>query len=183
MSDALYDSVMLDMETTGLDQANNAIIQIAAVKFNLRTMAISPDFFNRCLMIAPKRYWEEQCRAWWAKRDPSILKDIWNRMEDPKAVLQGLADWAGPGMTMWAKPTHFDHSFLDSYYKQFDMQIPFVFRVARDMNSFIDGRYFPLTPPDWERTLKFDGQLHNAIDDVLHQVKVLMTVVEDTKAK
>lgn len=181
MEDLQYSDCMVDIETSGLDQANNAILQISAVKFNLKTLAISPETFDRCLMIAPKRYWEEGCRGWWAKRDPTILKSIWERMEDPKDVLQGLSDWAGPGLVMWAKPTHFDHSFLDSYYKQFDMQIPFMYRVANDMNSFIRGRYFPETPPDFERTLPFEGKLHNAIDDVFHQIKVLMTSVHTPK--
>lgn len=184
MSDELqYDSVMLDIETTGLDQANNAIVQISAVKFNLKTMAISPEFFDRCLLIAPKRYWEEGCRAWWSKRDKSVIESIWARMEDPQTVLQGLSDWAGPGLVMWAKPTHFDHSFLDSYYKQYGMQIPFLFRIANDMNSFMRGRFFPNPVPDYERNLPFDGKLHNAIDDVLHQIKVLMTAVYETTPK
>lgn len=177
--DLQFPDVMLDLESTGVDQANNAIIQIAAVKFNLRTGEISHDFFDRCLLPAPKRYWEEDCRNWWSKR-PAVIQQIYGRMEDPKGVLEALCEWAGPGCTMWGKPTHFDHSFLDSYFKQFGMQIPFFYRAANDMNSFIRGRYFPHVPPTWEKDLPFEGEAHNALHDVLHQIKVLFKVIEDT---
>lgn len=175
-----YTDIMLDLETTGTDQQFNAIIQIAAVKFNPITGDVSHDFFDRCLMIAPNRYWQESCRDWWMQR-PHVLQGIMNRMEDPKEVLIALRDWAGPNMRMWGKPSHFDHSFLDNYYKQFDMQIPFGFRTANDMNTFIRARYWPETPPNVEKELEFEGAEHNALDDVLHQLKVIYKVMEDTK--
>lgn len=174
-----YTDVMLDLETTGLDQQFNSIIQIAAVKFNAATGEVSPHFFNRCLLPAPNRYWEEGCRSWWGQR-PEVLQKIMSRMEEPRDVLVALRDWAGEGMTMWGKPTHFDHSFLATYYKQYDMQIPFHFRYANDMNTFIRARYFPETPPNWERDLEFEGDMHNALDDVLHQLKVVFKVIEMT---
>ena len=175
-----YTDVMLDLETTGLDKQFNSIIQISAVKFNARTGEISHDFFNRSLLPAPNRYWEEGCRDWWSQRS-NVLQGIMNRMEEPLPVLVALRDWAGTDTTMWAKPTHFDHAFLDTYYKQYGLQIPFNFRKANDLNSFIRGRYFPETPPNWEQELEFTGDLHNALHDVLHQLKVLFKVLEDTK--
>ncbi len=175
-----FPDVMLDIETTGLDKANCHIIQIAAVKFNLRDRTISHDFFDRCLLPAPNRFWEESCRNnFWAKRQV-ILNGLMARMEEPKLVLEGLRDWAGPDTTMCGKPTHFDHTFVDSYYQQHGMQIPFHYRKANDLNSFIRARYFPDLPPDLERELEFEGEMHNALYDCLHQVKILFAHVDRT---
>lgn len=182
----LFPDVMLDLETTGTDQARNAIIQIAAVKFNLAERTIDMNTFDRCLTqdSAPGRYWDEGCRVnFWGKRVPT-LNSIWTRGEDAKTVLADLRDWVnGESLTMWGKPTHFDHSFLSSYYHQFGMQIPFHFRMANDMNTFIRARYFPEAPPQWEKLLDFQGDAHNALFDVFHQIKVLFKVADDTKTE
>lgn len=179
MSDLQFPDCMVDIETTGTDQGYNAIIQISAVKFNLAERTVSLDFFDRCLLPAPNRYWQESCRTWWGQR-PEVLQSIMARMEEPEVVMKAFRDWAGQGLRMFGKPTHFDHSFLDSYFKQFGMQTPFHYRESTDMNSFIRGRYWPVTPPWWERDLPFEGDKHNGLHDALHQIKVLFKVVDDT---
>lgn len=175
------DNVMLDLETTGLDQQHNAIIQISAVKFNPVTQEVSTDFFDRCLLMAPNRYWEEGCRTWWLKGRVETLQNIMARMEDPVTVLKALDEWAGPNPKMWAKPSHFDHSFLDTYYKQFGMQIPFNFRECENLYSFMRARYWPEPLPNFDQVVPFQGTMHNAIYDVLHQIKILFHVLEETK--
>lgn len=182
MTQNLFPDVMVDLETTGLSKDHNAVIQIAAVKFNLAERTVDGAFFDKCLMIPPGRYWDEGTRSWWGKR-PEVIKGIYSRMEEPKSVLEALRDWAGPNKTMWGKPTHFDHTFLDSYFVSHGMQIPFHFRNANDMNSFIRARYFPASPPAWEVNLPFEGVAHNAIFDVLHQIKVLFHVMDHTEGK
>ncbi len=175
-----FPDVMVDIETGGLNKGLNHILQIAAVKFNLAERTISHDFFDRCLLPAPKRYWDESTRVWWGKM-PNVLRGIMDRMEEPVDVLRGLSAWTGSsGRTMWGKPTHFDHAFLDDYYQQYGMQIPFHFRIANDMNSFIRARYFPEKAPGWESTLPFSGDAHNGLHDCLHQIKVLFAVMDDT---
>lgn len=177
-----FPDVMVDIETTGTDQQFNYMIQIAMVRFNLAKRTIyMGEFFDRCLLPAPNRYWQESRRTnFWAKRQ-EVFKSIQARMEDPATVLKAAAEFAGEGSRFWGKPTHFDHSFLDSYFKQYDMQIPFHYREATDMNSFIRGRYFPEFPPNWEKDLPFQGEAHNGLHDCFHQIKVLFKVMEDTE--
>lgn len=174
-----YPDVMLDVESTGLNFDRNAIIQISAVRFNLVERTISLDFFDRCLMIPDNRFWDEQTRDWWLKKR-EVLMSILGRGEEPKVVFEALAAWAGTQSVMWAKPTHFDHVFIGSYCKDLGMSHPFHFRKANDMNSFIRARYFPKDPPKWENDIPFDGPKHNAIFDVLHQIKVLFAAMGNT---
>lgn len=53
--------VMLDIETTGTDPGCAGIMQIAAIQFNYDTGEIGP-IFNRCLSMAPQRFWDEDRR-------------------------------------------------------------------------------------------------------------------------
>ena len=80
---SFYD-VMVDLETTGTSPDETAMIQLAAVKFNLAEGTVdSTDMFNRCLSIPPKRFWDEGTRQWWGQQKREILLDIYARMEDP----------------------------------------------------------------------------------------------------
>lgn len=174
-----YPDIMVDLETTGVDPARSNIIQIAAVKFNADTREVSGDTFDRCLMFMPNRFWSEDTRKWWMKQ-PEVLESIMNRMENPVTVLQAFREWIGfeGGIRFWGKPTHFDFSFLQSYYSDLGQPPPFHYRYANDMNSFIRGRYFPEEPPQWERILPFEGPAHDGIFDCFHQVKVLFKVLD-----
>lgn len=173
---------MVDTESTGLNFERNAIIQITAVRFNLAERTISHDFFDRCLWKPDNRFWDESTREWWLKKK-DVLMGILARGEDPKTVLEDLTKWAGPNAVMWAKPTHFDHTFLKSYYSDFNLPHPYFYRSATDMNSFLKGRYFPNPAPQWEWELPFDGPKHNAIFDCLHQIKTLFKAMDDTETK
>jgi hypothetical protein len=168
-----FPDVMVDIETTGTDVGLNAILQIAAVKFNLEKGTVSHEFFDRCLTIAPRRAFDEDCRNNFWSKHTEVLQSIWGRGEDPLTVLTAFRDWAGPGMRFWGKPTHFDFSFIQNYFTQYDMHMPFHYRYAEDMNTWIRARFWPLPPPDFERDLEFTGELHNGLYDALHQVKVL----------
>lgn len=175
-----YPDIMVDLETTGKDVGCNAIIQISAVKFNLQTGEIDHNFFDRCLLMPERRYWDEDTRNWWAKR-PEVLQAIWGRMEDPAKVMLDFSQWSGHSHRMWGKPTHFDFSFLQNYFMQYELRMPFHYRYAENMNSWIRGRYWPKDPPEFEYNLPFDGDKHNGLHDCLHQIKVLFAVKEDTK--
>jgi DNA polymerase III epsilon subunit-like protein len=177
-----FPDVMVDIETTGTDSASCAIIQIAAVRFNLQARTVSPDFFDRCLMIPTTRFWQEGGRDFWVKRK-ELFHSISARMEDPETVMRALIEWCGGQRVLWAKPSHFEFPFLESYFRRYELQTPFFYRSVNDQNSFFRGLYYPATVPDFERSLPFVGELHNGLYDTLHQLKVLFHTVEDAMAQ
>jgi DNA polymerase III alpha subunit (gram-positive type) len=173
---------MVDIESTGLNQNNNAILQISAVRFNLAAGTVSHQFFDRCLMIPPNRYWDEDCRNnFWLRTTEmrDVLTGILGRGEDPLTVLTAFADWVGQGARFWSKPTHMDYSFIQHYFEAYGRKMPFKFWEANDMNSWIRARYFPQEVPDLG--IEFEGPKHNALYDTLHQVRVLFAHWNDTK--
>ncbi len=168
----------VDIETTGTSPEHSAIIQIAAAKFNPWTREIKHNFFNRCLLIPADRKWDESTRQWWAKQ-PDTLRGIMNRMECPRVVMTDFYDWImeePSSSILFAKPISFEHPFLTSYFQKFDFPMPFDFRVGRDMRSFIAGLSHPGEPFD-EKSVSFEGTEHDAIFDVLHQIKVLFAAL------
>lgn len=168
--------VMLDIETTGTAPDEAAIIQIAAVKFDLEERTVDQNFFNRCLSIPPKRFWDESTRAWWGKQDPEILTNIYSRMEDPETVLRDLVKWVGGSANLWAKPTTFDASFIQSYMRQFNIGSPFHYRNNIDLNSFLRGLAGSTVIPHID--IDFVGAAHDAIFDSLNQIALLFKAMD-----
>jgi oligoribonuclease (3'-5' exoribonuclease) len=173
---------MIDIETTGTEPDVSGIIQIAAVKFNVKTQQIdSSSFFDRCLRLPPKRYWCEDTRAWWYGRNKSVLDTLIPRMEDPAVVMQDFHAWVmkdsdcDEPRRIWGKPTAFDAAFIESYMKQFQLENPFHFRFQCDVNTYIRGlANDPLAELEYR---PFTGPKHNAIFDSLHQIGNLFEAI------
>jgi DNA polymerase III alpha subunit (gram-positive type) len=173
-----FKDCMIDLETTSTCPEYGAIIQLAAVKFDYETRAIDTEnMFDRCLRIAPYRFWDEDTRAWWNQQQPHILKDIYRRMEDPETVLRDFVAWVGPsGARLWAKPATFEGPFLQSYFRQFQVGSPFHYRDVIDLNSFLRGHHNSVNIP--HIPIAFDGDAHNALHDVIHQIAQLFAGTE-----
>ena len=178
-----FTDVMVDLETTGVSPDENAIIQIAAVRFNPLTQDVDgDDMFNRCLLMPTKRFWDEGTREWWGKRDQTY-QSIMARMEPAERVMKDFVHWAEPKddangrkLRFWSKPSHFDYMFLQSYAKQFSTNFPFDFRDAQDMRSFLRGLYWPGEVPD--PGVNLEGTAHDALFDTLHQIAVVLKHIE-----
>lgn len=171
----IFNDVMVDIETTGTQPNRSAMIQLAAVKFNLSDYTVSPHYFNRSLTMPAWRHWDEDTRTWWSDK-PDTFSSIMAKAEDPAIVMRDFVDWSfqpnGPQLRFWAKPTTFDFMFVSSYLKDFKQPIPFDFREATDVNSYLRGLYAP-NPIDRSDEPKLVGVAHDAIYDSLHQIKVL----------
>lgn len=97
--------IMVDVETTGTNPDRSAVIQIAAVRFDLSTGAVDGNFFNECLMIPPWRHWDFDTQQWWMKQKRDVLQGIYERMRPTNDVLNQFVDWVGyqDKPRMWAK--------------------------------------------------------------------------------
>lgn len=171
-----FPDLMVDTETTGLNPDKNGLMQIAAVKFNYATGEIGP-IFDRCLAMAPGRYWDESTRTWWMGQNREVFSTIIARMEDPQTVLRdfrdfALADRLPQPIRFWAKPTHFDFPMINSHYQQFGMVMPFHHRFTRDLNSVVAVLGGGVEHQEMAH-IQAGAQAHNALVDCVHQLKVL----------
>lgn len=175
-----FPDTMIDLETTGTDASHAAIIQISAVRFNFETGAIDPNIFDGYLTMAPGRFWDEDTRTWWYSTNKDLFAEIQSKGQDPGGVFRAFADWAwqagGAGQRLWAKPVSFEWPFIQSYAREFNVTLPFHFRDAVDLNSFCRGVAHDPGARPFEKSLEFQGTEHNAIDDVMHQIRAALLV-------
>lgn len=181
MGSKFYD-YMIDVETTGTNASKHAMIQLAAVRFNLEEATIDTEtMFDRCLLMPENREWDHSTYNWWT-RQIKVLEDIQARAEDPALVMKGFVDWIGyqsdKPIRFWAKPTTFDWWFVNSYLEQFNLVSPFHYRWACDVNSFTRGLFRDSTLE--HHLIEFQGDKHNALHDVINQIGTLFDAVEKT---
>lgn len=164
--------IMVDVETTGLDSARNAIIQLSAIKFNYDTGEIGA-YFDRCPMPLPFRYWDDSTREFWLGKHRDIYEQIVARAEPAPQVFADFEAFAKEEeqLRFWAKPIHFDWNFVASHYEQLDRNMPFYYRTARDTNSFISALHGTAEHVSLE--VDFHGDVHNALHDCAHQIETL----------
>lgn len=176
-----FPDVMIDIETTGTQPDLHAILQVSAVRFNLKEGTISHDFFDGCMFIPENRTWSPSTKQWWERQNQAILQDILARAEDPKDVMRRLCEWAQPAgqMRFWSKPTHFDFMFISSYFEQFDLPQMFGHSGATDVRSFIRGLHKD-QDAEWDEP-KVEGGAHNALNDCIQQIGFLMDEYKKSK--
>ena len=179
----MFQDCMVDVETTGLNSGRNAMIQLAAVRFNVHDGTIdTSSMFDECLMIPPHRFWDEGTRGWWMTQKRSILEGIYSRMRDPREVMRKFTEWCGPAglLRFWAKPTSFDFPFVQSYCADYGLVMPFNFRESIDLRSFAAGVGFPgpRFEPDVNRE---EYEQHNALQDVILQIEWVLKIAEHAK--
>lgn len=174
-----FPDMMVDTETTGND--NPAIFgcfQIAAIKFNARTGAIGP-VFDRVPELLPNRCWTGDTKEWWLGKNRVVYNKIIARSEPALPVWQDFHAFARQdapdgGYRFWAKPITFDWTVIASHFQQLGLPMPFHYRLARDLNSYIAALRNDPVHPNAEATTPFAGDEHNALHDCAFQIDMLM---------
>lgn len=171
--------LMVDIETTGTDPGHNGILQIAAVRFNYERLEVGPSFCA-AMHLPYGRVWDEDTRSWWVRQGDTYERITANALP-AEQVMPAFMDWAlqtGPlagDDRFWAKPISFDYPFVQSYCRQFGLHSPWHYRNAVDLNSFMRGLGKDPGAAPYEKNVPFQGEKHDALDDVLYQIRVLLT--------
>jgi hypothetical protein len=174
-----FPETMCDVETLGLSPDLSPIIQIAAVRFNLEELTIDvDDMFNVSLEVPDSRHADPSTLDWWSRQKPGVLDNILAQAIAPEQAMQQFFDWSckGGAGRFWSKPSHFDHNFVSSYFREFGFTNPFHFRIATDQGSWLRGRYWPEEVPVVE--VPSMGDVHNALADCLSQIATLFVHME-----
>lgn len=181
-----FPDVMVDIETTGVQPDLTSMIQLSAVKFNLKQRKIDTSApFDQCMFPLPRRFWDEGTRNWWMKEDhyPVLTEKIMPKMRDPRTVLQEFTAWMGGapahGVRMWSRG-RFDDQFISSHLRDCDMQQIFDYRAVTDLRSFEFALFYPgAIPSEGDLGLgEFQGARHDGIADCFHQLRRLFAMVD-----
>lgn len=177
LSETVMTDLMVDIETTGADPQNTAMIQLAAIPFNYETEEIGTPF-NRCLEMPLNRYWDEGTKRWWhdSEEKRAVLQDIQMRAEDPIVVINAFFDYVRAfdvKPRFWSRGA-FDWGFIEHYLRQFNLPMPFHFSDARDLRSHMSGLFGKPYEPNMH-WLTMEGSAHNALFDCVIQLKRLFS--------
>lgn len=170
---------MIDVETGGLNCDACPMIQLAAVRFSLKDQTIQDTFKMGLLDDVPNRRWDDGTRNFWLDH-PDVYQKIMASAMPARSVMEAFVAWvsqdgAGPYQRrFWAKPTHFDWGFVNSYLTQFELMQPFHYREACDVNSYIRGRGHWDGQEFWAG-IEPVGDAHDALNDCFYQVRAVFS--------
>jgi hypothetical protein len=168
--------MMVDTETTDTNPHTGGIFQLSAVKFNYQTGEIGGTF-DRFPSLLPFRRWNEGTRHFWQVDNRELYQQIIAKEEAPEPVFRDFRAFAsdGPenGYRFWAKPTTFDWGFVASHFEQLGMPMPFHYRYARDLNTFIAALHGGADHVNIEDQVTNMGQKHNGVHDCAYQIDCL----------
>jgi len=174
-----FTDMMVDVETTGNDDPSVfGCFHVAAIKFNAKTGEIGP-MFDRVPELLPRRHWTGDTRDFWLGRNREVYNRIIARSEPALPVWQAFHAFCldgapDGGFRFWGKPITFDWTVIASHFLQLGMTMPFHYRLARDLNTYIAALRDDPAHPDMEKQVPFNGDKHNGLHDAAFQIDMLM---------
>lgn len=185
-----YTDLMIDIETTGREPGC-AIIQIAAVPFNMNTGEISTHTF--CMSINLDHQLKSgkgftYCKntyKWWMKENPQLFKQLAQSNNKYNQVGAEFQKWFNKlenskNIRVWGNSNRFDIGIIHGWYKK-----AIGFRFEPFWNTWLerDVRTLAALDDNIKRSTKFVGTKHNAIDDCKHQIKYCREIMKKYKLK
>lgn len=185
----IYTDLMIDIETTGRTPGC-AIIQIAAVPFNMNTGKISTNVFKMSINLKTQKERDFKLDIntinWWNKENSKLFKELSESENHHIKVAVTFQNWFKSlkdykNIRVWGNSNRFDLGILEGWYQK-GMRIntfqPF-------WNTWLerDVRTLAMLDPQIKANTKFEGTKHNAIDDCKHQIKYCRAVVRKYKLK
>lgn len=187
--------VMVDLETFATS-ADAAIVAIGAVLFDPDQGRVSEnpnEWFYQVIDLAKSRLpgkIDPATVMWWLGQDDdaraALTKEKGMRLGH---ALDDFAFWlCNRGCTpttksdfqIWANDPDFDLCILQSAYERYGRPIPWSFRNARSMRTMCRlASEFHLVPDDKTR----GGTKHNALDDAIHQAKVVTAIKQEMRKR
>ena len=174
--------IMIDIETLSL--TNDAtILSIGACEFDDETIGATL-YFELC--PDQGRHIDPGAALWWAQQSAAFNDGLVKYQLKP--VLQNLALFLDPQIDpdtnpalissqfkgrVWANSPSFDCNIIRSAYDQYGMECPWRFYQEFDVRTI---KYFL----DKHDRPEFVGRKHNALDDAIHQAKLVQSFLRVT---
>ena len=159
--------IIIDIETLA-NTSNAVIIEIAAIYFEEFEVK---DTFNQkvqlqsCLDLGLEI--NENTLCWWLKQDRKLL-DVLKGGESITSVLNELSIWIRKyeEIEVWANSPSFDLVILQNAFNKAGLQYPFNYLKERDLRTIKS-----LTNTKLENN-------HNALEDCIHELRILVDFKE-----
>lgn len=159
--------IMIDIETMG-NGSNTAIVSIGAVKFDLNTGETGDTFYKivdlqSCLDIGLNV--KGSTIMWWLSQSEESRKELYeNKGKSIDVVLEDFSKFCTTEYEVWGNSPRFDLGILHDAYRKLNLDISWNFRKERDVRTLVSFA------PDIKENYKFEGVLHNALNDCYNQI-------------
>ncbi len=166
---------MIDIETSGLDAGKHFITSCAVLPFDLDFDGVHKDVFHeRFNTYLEGRVWNDDTTKFRDKHGITEAEGNLRLRDNLTGTLMAMRNFMNDYVEMpadiyvWAKPTNFDIAFLESYYRQKGMEIPWPYRNVRDLGTYLMAANHKLV--DLYEEIKMTGDAHNALHDCQYQI-------------
>lgn len=180
-----YKDFMVDIETSGLNPGRHAIIQLSCVAFDFKSRSVMTDtYYDSYLMIPPWRSFDIETLQWWLSKNRSVYDHICSNQGDIIKALLGFGEFVNTHKSsehpnFWCRRP-FDWMFVESYFKDYEIQCPFSYKNVIEMTSFLKGAALDDGMPNVD--IAREGDAHNAYWDCKNQINLLFAAVEQQLA-
>jgi len=171
MNTTFCKDVSFDLETLALT-ADATILSVAAVNFDMTTGNIGRMLYTTVEYKNQERFVDINTFNWWKKQNPVLRKEVFGGTRALKEVLEELNKFIRPNQMVWGNGANFDIAILEHAYKHvINFKTPWKFWNGRDMRTRIkDAEQLAGFKP---KAMPFEGRKHRALDDAVHQAKVI----------
>tara|TARA_R110000822_G_scaffold302649_2_gene426987 strand:+ start:36069 stop:36629 length:561 start_codon:yes stop_codon:yes gene_type:complete len=181
-----YTDVMIDIETAGRNPGC-AIIQIAAVPFNMNTGVVSKNTFTMSINLEHQfknkfSYCPNTLR-WWKKENYTLFKQLSESKNlyahvgsEFQKYFKSLKNHKE--IRVWGNSNRFDLGIINGWYRR---AIGFEFQPFWNTWLERDVRTLSSLKPSIKANMKFKGTKHDAIDDCKHQIRYCHKTIKALK--
>lgn len=183
-TELLYTHLMVDIEAFG-KKADSPVVSIGAVFFNPSTGNTGSEFYKVISLesaMASGGVPDASTIIFWLKASPEARSEL--VMDDAipldDALLQlneFIAENAANGaesVQVWGNGATYDNVLLEASYDRTGIPCPWKFWNNRDVRTIVELGKAIGCKPRYE--IPFEGELHKAISDALHQVKYVSAI-------
>ena len=169
-----------DLETLGI-RYDSYILSIACAEFNIGTGEVLRTFHVKTVCDDNFNI-DANTVMWWLDQDNDARKEIITRTtisdqgiksEVPiETALYELSQFITDHKKsiVWGNGSSFDITLLDHAHHKCNLKQPWQFWNVRDMRTIVD---IAASKGFMKERIKFQGTKHDALDDAMHQAKVI----------
>jgi hypothetical protein len=167
--------IMIDLETlsTGPDAI---VLSIGACVFDIKSQQILSTFIQIPDVqdqMKKGREIEASTLKWWFGQSDAAKKVFHEKARPTEEVLKTFSQWIANNVLLkkdrkvWGNGSHFDISILENLFKQYGIEVPWLYYNVYDLRTF--KRFVGLNAK-----VEKQGVNHNALDDAIGQAQYVM---------
>lgn len=162
--------IMIDKETLART-TNCNILSIGACEFDVKTGMVGSRYYASMPFNVPQpgRFIGAETLEWWndSKRDDARATFNAPTHHVLEEMIQEFHSWlkSFDKVHPWSHGSNFDVAIAEHVFRQLGYEVPWKYSHIRDTRTAISMAGYP--------KVKRDGHHHHALDDAIHQAKVI----------